>query len=113
MQYGILQPVNESARVAEEESDRDLVVALLVLDALLVEPPLDRGALLVGNAHGGVRTGSASLVEGEAGRPDVRHHRMALLLDDSRVEDALVERGGRVGVRRLRCRVVDAWHRCQ
>jgi diacylglycerol kinase family enzyme len=52
----------------------------------------------------------AELVEGEAGVAEVRHHGMALLLDDPGAEQPLVELGGAIRIVRRDRDVIDSWH---
>jgi diacylglycerol kinase family enzyme len=86
------------------------VVALLPLDARLVEHPLELVLFLRGDADADVVTRPIPLMEREACVPKVGHDRMTLGLDDPGAEEPLVERRGLVGVAGLDCDVVDAWH---
>src|ERR1051325_6371512 len=90
-----------AVRVAGEDALRDLVGALLPPDAGLAPTGPELLAFLVGPADGYVVARPAGFVEREAGVADVRHHRMALRLDDSCSKDPLVERGGGFGVSSL------------
>ena len=96
--------------IAEEQSDGDVVIAFLGGDSLVVETALDCGALVLGDAHGRVTARTVGPVKRQAGRAEIRHHRMALCLDDARAEHALVEGRRALGISRLDCDVVDAWH---
>src|SRR5919204_3095052 len=96
--------------VAEEEADGNPVVVLLPLEAELVERAADGRLLLGRDPYGRVRPRPARLVHGDSGRAQVGHDRMALGLHDASAEDALVERGGCVGIGRLDGDVVDPWH---
>jgi diacylglycerol kinase family enzyme len=86
------------------------VVALLVLDLRLVEPPPELGTLVLVHAECDVVSGAAGLVQRKRAEPCVRHHRVALRANDSRAEEALVERGGALDVRCLDSDVVEACH---
>ena len=96
--------------IAEEEADRYLVVALLVLDSEVAKPRGDLGPLLVRDTNGDVVARSAAFVERETCVSDVGHHRVTFGADDAGAEDALVKRGGGVGVVRLEGGVVDPRH---
>jgi diacylglycerol kinase family enzyme len=73
------------------------VVALVPLEACVAEPSFDRVALFVGDTHAEVIAGAAPLVKRKAGVAEVRHHRVALSLDDARAENPFVEVDGRIG----------------
>ena len=49
-------------RVLEEETDRDAVVPLPRLDALVLEPPADLGTLVLADSHRRVSVAPARLV---------------------------------------------------
>jgi len=86
------------------------VVALVVVDALAFESLRELRALLLGHAEADVLARSAGLVEGERAGPNVGHHRVALRLDHSRAEHALVEGGRAIRVGALESDVVDPCH---
>jgi hypothetical protein len=99
-----------SIRIAEEKADADPVVPLPVVPPLGVETFCDCRALLRRDAHGRVRAWAVRFVKGEPGRAQVSHDGMALLREDARFEDALVERRRLVGVLGFDGDVVDPGH---
>ena len=68
-----------AVRIAEEQADGDLVIALLRLDSLGVEAAPDLGTLVLRNADGRVRPRPVWLVERECRRAEVGQYRVALL----------------------------------